>query len=500
MGESYHPVSATRAQTLAAARIDCSGTLLLSPASPTTTMKRCPSCQRTFTDDLSFCVEDASALEDGGVRTLADLTHGGAPLAPRRAVAIAVSLCAALDPSRTRGRVPRGLTALDVELDGDTARVTLSLESAKPLRDAQTLDPAAPFSAPEALSEGEAITPATTVYNIAALLYQSLTGDTPFDASTDAAVAVRKLLEDAPSARALVPSLPADLDALLTRALDRAASERPQTPADFAALLRAIELPAETPAAALAQPPPASPAAFGAAPAPPSAIAAFAPSPAASVQLEATLAAPPPAMAAPPRSGAGRGLIIAGVIVALASIASLSLVFTARRADAPMSSSSRAAAPDSAERREEPQRSSVREPSRSSAAVAPAQAPSAPAVQPVPTPVVSRPSAHTPRRTTTSSGTERPHATPRAARTARRGAAGGGYDNSPLDDLSGPDVAMAPSAPIPTMVGGPTVSVDAPSYRPPRPHRRAARTPTATPRSEPIAPSTPEPTPPPPAA
>ena len=86
-----------------------------------------------------------------------------------RAVDIAVSLCDALDPSRNRGRVPLPVTALDVELEGDRARVTLSLDGSKPVRDAQTLDPAAPFSAPETLSEGEAITPAATVYNIAPL-------------------------------------------------------------------------------------------------------------------------------------------------------------------------------------------------------------------------------------------------------------------------------------------------------------------------------------------
>ncbi len=247
-------------------------------------MKRCPSCQRTFTDDLSFCVEDASALEDGGVRTLADLTRGGALLTPRRAVDIAVSLCDALDPSRNRGRVPLPVTALDVELEGDRARVTLSLDGSKPVRDAQTLDPAAPFSAPETLSEGEAITPAATVYNIAALLYQSLTGDVPFDASTNAAVAVRKLLEDAPSARAMVPSIPADLDALITRALDRTASERPQTPADFAALLRALATPEE----ALAAPPAPSPRPMAPA-APPAPVASFGAAP----------GTPPPASYAP---------------------------------------------------------------------------------------------------------------------------------------------------------------------------------------------------------
>ncbi|MFO0653070.1 MAG: serine/threonine-protein kinase [Polyangiales bacterium] len=481
-------------------------------------MKRCPSCQRTFTDDLSFCVEDASALEDGGVRTLADLTHGGTALAPRRAVDIAVSLCAALDPSRNRGRVPLPVTALDVELDGDKARVTFSLDGSKPVRDAQTLDPAAPFSAPETLSEGDAVTPSATVYNIAALLYQSLTGDVPFDASTNAAVAVRKLLEDAPSARAMVPSIPADLDALITRALDRAASERPQTPAAFADLLRAIELPAESPAPVIAPAPrataPATPpvpvASYGAAPGgppPPSAFGAApgaAPSPASFAPLGAApeLSAAPPPMAAAQRSGSGRGLIIAGVVVALASLASLSLVLTSRSADAPMSSSR--PAPAQSAQREPASRSSGGEPSPARTAAAPAQPQPAPMMQPTPTVAVAPPSAPAPHRPTTSYGAERPHRAARPARAARRGQGGSssvGSEDFPLGDLNGSDVAMAPSAPAPAMQG-PTVAIERPSYN--ARLGRSHRTPRTTPRSEPAAPPPPppeaEPTPPPPAA
>jgi serine/threonine protein kinase len=300
-------------------------------------MKRCPSCQRTFTDDLSFCVEDAARLEDTGVHTLADLTRDGARVSPRRAIDLALSLCAALDPSRTRQRIPNALTPIEVEVDGDAARVTLSLESAKPIREAHSLDPAASYTAPECLSDTDAVTAAATVYNIAALLHHALTGDVPFAAATNAAVAVRKLLEDAPSSRAFVPSLPESLDALLTRSLDRTPTSRPATPADFATALRAIELPVAEPLP-LASPAPRAAAAPFAAPGAAPSFAGAAPMPQAAPIARASEAAAP-TMAAPSRGRSGVAFLVVGGVALVALALSATMLTGRRSSDAPMTSS-----------------------------------------------------------------------------------------------------------------------------------------------------------------
>jgi serine/threonine protein kinase len=331
-------------------------------------MKRCPSCDRTFTDDLSFCVEDATPLAGTGLRTLADLLRDDGPVPVGRAVAIALGLCEALDPSRTRGRVPPPITPLEVELHGDAVRVTLALEAPKPPDAASGLDPAAPYAPPEVLTDGDAPTAATSVYTIGALLYEALTGDVPFAASSNTAIAVRKLLEDPPSAAAANPAVPAALDALLTRALDRAPARRPADPAALASLLRAIELPA--------------------APAP---MAAPAPIPAA-------MAAPAPmayAPAAAPRAGGARWLLVAGGVVAILSVGALALTRTRRSSDAVAPNSAIAVAPAQHARAASPAHDSFGTVPSSPPPLTPAPvAVSPPAIQPSPSAVPQR---HAPR-------------------------------------------------------------------------------------------------------
>ena len=186
-------------------------------------MKRCPTCARACPDDLTFCVDDGAPLEATDIRTLADLAAARPPVPVARALRIAKSLCEAYAPERTRGRVPPPLLPLDVEVtDDDRALVTFSHDAKPAVASERELDPAAPYAAPETFPGAGPVTEAASVYHVAALVHLLLTGAAPFDGSTTAAVAVRKLLEAAPSARDARPELPAALDEALVRALDRA--------------------------------------------------------------------------------------------------------------------------------------------------------------------------------------------------------------------------------------------------------------------------------------
>lgn len=252
-------------------------------------MKRCPTCQRPYADDLMFCVEDAQALEPSGVQTLADLLATSGPLSTARALAVGRGLCDAFAAVHARGRVPPPVTPLDVEMSGDTVHVTFADDATPTVRDATALDPTAPYAAPE-VSGGSARDEAASVYHVGALVFAALTGSAPFAGTTSAAVAVRKMVEDAPSARALRAEVPESVDACVTRAMAREPSERFAT---LSALRDALVAAPDAPSFA----PPAM-----AAPAP--AFAAAAP------------AAAAPAAAARPR-GAGRGLMIGGAVLAL---------------------------------------------------------------------------------------------------------------------------------------------------------------------------------------
>ncbi len=407
-------------------------------------MKRCPTCARPAPDDLTFCVEDGSPLAATPVQTFADLSAGERRVPVARALRLARGLCDAW--SRAGGRVPPATVPLEVEVgEGDRVSVTFAHDAAPAATDAHELDPTAPYAAPETFPGGGAVTEAASVYHVAALVHHLLTGAPPFDGSTTAAVAVRKLLEDPPSARALRADVPAALDAALVRALDRDPARRFATLAELAA---ACDAAAPDALDALA------PASFGPPPsfasAPP---AAFAP-------------APPPAPLAPPRRGPPRALLATGgALVVVAALAGLSLTRTRTRPDAVAPSAAdtpspaqqpqharRAEAPPSVPTATSPMRGAQ---SETPPPAAPAPAP-APALSPAPVEVLhTRPSRSPTRRPTRVARARPPAAGARTAPGAARApladvgnvglsGSGGGPANATGDPLAPSDTLPRP--------------------------------------------------------
>ncbi len=79
------------------------------------------------------------------------------------------------------------------------------------------------------------LTEATDWYSVGVMLFEALTGRRPFEGSPDQVLA-RKQHESPPRAQALVPSVPADLDALCAGLLARDPAQRPEGRAILAAL------------------------------------------------------------------------------------------------------------------------------------------------------------------------------------------------------------------------------------------------------------------------
>jgi len=83
------------------------------------------------------------------------------------------------------------------------------------------------YMAPEQVrGDAAAITPRTDVYALGAILYELLTGRPPHTGQTSAELYARVLTDEPVRPRALVGSLPADLEAVCLRALERDASRR----------------------------------------------------------------------------------------------------------------------------------------------------------------------------------------------------------------------------------------------------------------------------------
>ena len=92
------------------------------------------------------------------------------------------------------------------------------------------------YLAPELVVDGRADARAD-VYAVGVVLYELLTGAKPHEGESPIQVAYKHVHEDVPAPSALVPGIPAYVDALVARATAR---DRGQRPADAGVLLRQL--------------------------------------------------------------------------------------------------------------------------------------------------------------------------------------------------------------------------------------------------------------------
>jgi tRNA A-37 threonylcarbamoyl transferase component Bud32 len=146
-----------------------------------------------------------------------------APLATATAVRIAADVARGLAVAHARGIVHRDVKPGNILVDGNgSARITdfgvarIAAESEATIP-GTTLGSVHYFSPEQA--RGLSTTPASDVYSLGLVLFEMLTGTRPFSGESTAAVALARVGVPAPSPRAVVPTLPVDVDAVVTRAL-----------------------------------------------------------------------------------------------------------------------------------------------------------------------------------------------------------------------------------------------------------------------------------------
>jgi hypothetical protein len=171
------------------------------------------------------------------------LLHAEGALDPARALAICSQIANALDAAHANGLVHRDVKPSNVLLDvsehvyladfGLTRRLD---EQGGPAGDGRSVGTPA-YLAPEQI-EGEAVDGRADVYSLGCLLYECLTGETPFVRGSRLAVAWAHLEEEPPRSSDRRPELPEAIDAAIRTAMAKKPDDRYGT---CAALISAAE-------------------------------------------------------------------------------------------------------------------------------------------------------------------------------------------------------------------------------------------------------------------
>jgi eukaryotic-like serine/threonine-protein kinase len=175
--------------------------------------------------------------------TLRDLIRKEAPMAPRKALALMEPVLSALAAAHQSGMIHRDVKPENVLL-ADDGRIKVADFGLARAVSAETQHTATggiligtvSYLSPELVVDGKADA-RSDVYAAGVIIYEMLTGRKPHEGESPIQVAYKHVHEDVPPPSAVVPGIPAYVDALVARATAR---DRSLRPADARVLLHQV--------------------------------------------------------------------------------------------------------------------------------------------------------------------------------------------------------------------------------------------------------------------
>jgi eukaryotic-like serine/threonine-protein kinase len=184
-------------------------------------------------------------------RTLDDVFEAGERYEPLGVIELLRPIASALDYAHSRAAVHRDVKPANILLadDGRTLLTGFGLGTVASFNTGPSAGgPAAPdYVAPERLV-GREVDGRADVYSLAAVVFEAVTGRRPFSSKSWIETLSRRLYEQPPSVRDIVPELPASFASVLQQAMDRDPNRRPATAGELLDRLEgALTLPGGNP-------------------------------------------------------------------------------------------------------------------------------------------------------------------------------------------------------------------------------------------------------------
>jgi eukaryotic-like serine/threonine-protein kinase len=196
-------------------------------------------------------------------RSLKRLIQDEGPLAPERAVDLAIQILRAARFAHRRGIIHRDLKPHNVIVDAEgRAKVTdfgIARAGASDMTQTGSIMGTAQYLSPEQ-AQGHAVSAQSDIYSVGIILYEMLTGRVPFEGESAVTIALKQVSEQPVPPSQLNPAVSPGLEAAVMRALAKDPAQRYPDADAFIAALQGEEVPPTQMTAIAAAPPPPLPA------------------------------------------------------------------------------------------------------------------------------------------------------------------------------------------------------------------------------------------------